>query len=200
VAYTVSTPVEETNGSLTETWLVQADGGGEPVRVRHRGEDVSDPRWTEDGRLRVTQRDTAWLLDPDRLDAPAVRDEGRAPEGVLSPDGRWRAVVRDVEGTSLAGPVPGAVRVAPEPGTLRSQADGLGRAGAVRPTPLTDFQRRHEERFRGHALDWYPFLQDGRPSPSRIPGPGPRRRSSWSRWTGGGERGSSPAWGSAPPT
>ena len=168
VAYTVSTPVEETNGSLTETWLVRADGGAEPIRVRRLGEDVSDPRWTEDGRLRVTQRDTAWLLDPDRLDAPAVRDERRAPEGVLSPDGRWRAVVRDVEGTSLAEPVAGArTRGAGTDGSAPSSSAAAPRA--PEQPPLTDFQRRHEERFRGHALDWYPFLQDGRPFP--IPDP-----------------------------
>jgi dipeptidyl aminopeptidase/acylaminoacyl peptidase len=155
VTYTVSTPVEETNGSHTETWLVRSDGGrGELVRVRRQGEDVSDPRWTDEGQLRIMQRDTAWLLDPDRLDAPAVRDERRAPEGVLSPDGRWRAVVRDVEGTSLAG----LAAVAGSP------TSGL--------PPLTDFQRRHEERFRGHALDWYPFLQDGR----SFPIPDPRAR------------------------
>jgi dipeptidyl aminopeptidase/acylaminoacyl peptidase len=154
VTYTVSTPVEETNGSHTATWLVRSVGGGEPVRVRHQGGDVSDPRWTEEGRLRVMQRDTAWLLDPDRLDAPAVRDERRPPEGVLSPDGRWRAVVRDVEGTSLAGPV----------GDSGSPASG--------PPTLNDFQRRHEERFQGHALDWYPFLQDGR----SFPIPDPRAR------------------------
>ena len=165
VTYTVSTPVEETNGSLTETWLVRSHGGGEPVRVRRQGEDVSDPRWTEDGRLRVMQRDTAWLLDPDRLDAPAVRDERRDPEGVLSPDGRWRAVVRDVEGTSLAGPVGGGTGPS-APGSAAAVSQM-----SVQP-PLTDFQRRHEERFRGHALDWYPFLQDGR----SFPIPDPRAR------------------------
>jgi dipeptidyl aminopeptidase/acylaminoacyl peptidase len=151
VTYTVSTPVEETNGSLTETWLVRSDGGGEAVRVRRQGEDVSDPRWTDEGQLRVMQGGAAWILDPDRLDAPAVPDETRAPEGVVSPDGRWRAVVRDLPGTSLAG-----------------LAAGAGSPASGSPT-LTDFQRRHEDRFRGHALDWYPFLQDGRPFP--IPDP-----------------------------
>lgn len=154
VAYTVSTPVEETNGNVDETWLVRADGGATPVRVLRRGEDVSEPRWAEDGLLRVMQRDTAWLLDPARLDEPGAVDAGRAPTGVVSPDERWVAVVRDVPGTSLAGPVTGA-----------------GPLASGQP-PLTDFQRRHEDRFRGHALDWYPFLQDGRP----FPLPDPRAR------------------------
>ncbi|MFO8174271.1 MAG: S9 family peptidase [Longimicrobiales bacterium] len=172
VTYTVSTPEEETDDSGTETWLVQADAGGKPARVLHRGEDVTNPRWTEDGRLRVTQRDTAWLMDPARPEASGARDDRRAPEGVLSPDGQWRAVVRDLPGTSLAGMEPRAVTGAPEPGRSEatSRAGGLevAREPSAPPT-LTDFQRRHEERFRGHALDWYPFLQDGRPFP--IPDP-----------------------------
>ncbi len=56
VAYTVSERIEESNGNRTETWIVRADGSAEPVRVKHRGKDVSNPRWT-DGGLRLTHAD-----------------------------------------------------------------------------------------------------------------------------------------------
>src|SRR5690606_22206228 len=57
VAYTVSTPVEETNGNVVETWLVRADGSGQPTRVQHQGQDVTNPRWRDDGRLLFTAQD-----------------------------------------------------------------------------------------------------------------------------------------------
>jgi dipeptidyl aminopeptidase/acylaminoacyl peptidase len=139
VAYTVNTPVEETNGTRTETWVVPADGSAPPTRLQHEGKDVSDPRWQDDGRLRVTEGKTAWLFDLDRPQVPAERDDRKAPDGVLSPDGRLLATVRDVSVTPPAPPV------------------------------LTDFERRHDERFKGHQLDWYPFLQDGQPFPASNP-------------------------------
>ncbi|NJD20311.1 MAG: S9 family peptidase, partial [Gemmatimonadetes bacterium] len=55
VAYTVSTPVEETNGNATASWLVRADGSAAPVRLTREGADVADPRWGPDGRLRVRE-------------------------------------------------------------------------------------------------------------------------------------------------
>ena len=140
VAYTVSAPVEETNESTTETWVVRADGAGAPERVTRGGEDVSSPRWADDGRLGVTALDrTTWLVDPARPAGPAERDDGAEPSGVASPDGRWRAILRDV-------PAPERPRRA-----------------------LTDFERRHEERFEGVNFDWYPFVRDGQPFP--LPDP-----------------------------
>jgi dipeptidyl aminopeptidase/acylaminoacyl peptidase len=140
VAYTVSAPVEETNESTTETWVARADGSGGPARVTRGGEDVSSPRWADDGRLGVTAPDrTTWLVDPARPAGPAERDDGTEPSGVTSPDGRWRAILRDV-------PAPERPRQA-----------------------LTDFERRHEERFEGVKFDWYPFVRDGQPFP--LPDP-----------------------------
>jgi dipeptidyl aminopeptidase/acylaminoacyl peptidase len=143
VAYTVSTPVEETNESVTESWVVRSDGSGAPARVTHEGRDVSGPRWADDGRLGYTAPDsTTWLVDPARPSGPAARDERADPAGVVSPDGRWRAVPREMP-------------AAPRP----RQA-------------LSDFERRHEERFAGVQFDWYPFVQDGR----SFPLPDPRSR------------------------
>ena len=135
VAYTVSLPVEETNGNAVESWVVRTDGSAAPARVQHEGKDVTNPRWTDDGRLRYTLEDASWTIDPSRPSGPAVRDERGDARGVSSPDGRWRAVTREVP-------------------------------AARRPEPvMTDFQRRHEERFEGAAFDWYPFREDGRKFP-----------------------------------
>lgn len=150
VAYTVSTPVEETNGNATASWLVRADGSAAPVRLTHEGADVADPRWGPDGRLRVRAGDATWLVDPARPDGPAAREEARDPDGVPSPDGRWVAAVREVPGTTVG--------TAPRP----------WRDAAAE----SDFRRRHDERFRGTDLDWYPFLQDGQ----AFPIPDPRAR------------------------
>ena len=63
VSYTVSIRVEEDNSTLTETWVVPADGSDQPQRVLHRGQDVSSPSWTDESRLRVEDTDgNVWLF------------------------------------------------------------------------------------------------------------------------------------------
>src|SRR5688572_6782767 len=64
VAYTVSTPIEATNGNTIATWLVRADGSGEPTRIEHAGGDVQNPVWQDDGRLRFTSGDARYSIDP----------------------------------------------------------------------------------------------------------------------------------------
>jgi dipeptidyl aminopeptidase/acylaminoacyl peptidase len=139
IAYTVSHGVEETNETATEAWIVRADGSADPVRVQRNGQDVSNPRWAEDGRLLVNDDDAVWLIDPARPNQPAVRDDTVEPDGVLSPDGDWRAFTRDM-------PRP------PSPAL-----------------DLTAFERRHEDRFEGAAFDWYPFRRDGQAFPLPDP-------------------------------
>ncbi len=138
VAYTVSTPVEATNGSSTESFVAKTDGSAPPVLVRHQGENVSNPRWREDGRLLVAHRDTTWVIDPAQPAGPATR-EAPGHTGLPSPDGRWLARTEEVA------TAPPATR------------------------PLTEFERRHEERFKGDQVDWYPFMQDGEEFPSPDP-------------------------------
>ncbi len=142
IAYTVSSRIEDTNGTNTESWIVRADGSAASVRVRHNGLDVSDPRWADDGRLRFSHQDAHWMVDPGNPTGPAVRDDSVRPDGVPSPDGRWVARSQDM----------------PRPD---------------RPEPqMTAFERRHEERFKGDAFDWYPFRRDGQAFP--LPDPGER--------------------------
>ncbi|MGH7553670.1 MAG: S9 family peptidase, partial [Longimicrobiales bacterium] len=109
------------------------------MRIQHNGQDVSAPSWADDGRLRFTIQNATWLLDVARPGATATRDERSESTGTLSPDRKWIA---------------------------RSQA----LPAQAKPAPtLTDFERRHQERFKGDAFDWYPFRQDGQrfPLPDR---------------------------------
>src|SRR5690606_15216520 len=92
-----------------------------------------------------THEGVTWALDPARVQGPAERDDAPARTGTPSPDGRW--VVRTVD-------VPRPPAPGPE---------------------LSGFERRHEERFRGDQIDWYPFLQDGEDFPLANPGEAPVR-------------------------
>lgn len=157
VAFTVSSPDEETNESTTETFVVRADGSGSPARVTHQGAAVTDPSWTEDGRLAVHAADrTSWLVDPARPTGPATRDERVEARGVPSPDGRFVAVLHD-----------------------------LPTAARAEPT-RTAFERRHEERFEGTRFDWYPFVSDGRPLPLPDPAALPMQEIHLEPASGGG--------------
>ena len=142
ITFTVSQRIEETNGTITESWVVRSDGSGIPVKVQHNGQNVSNPRWTDDGHLRFSHQDAVWLTDPERPDEPAIRDESIASPGVQSPDGQWTALTQDMSKPDL-----------PE-------------------SNLSEFEQRHEERFRGDAFDWYPFRRDGQRFP--LPDAGER--------------------------
>jgi dipeptidyl aminopeptidase/acylaminoacyl peptidase len=52
---------------------------------------------------------------------------------------------------------------------------------------LSDFERRHHERFQGVQFDWYPFVRDGRPLPLPDPGEQPMREIFLDRADGSGE-------------
>ena len=145
VAYTVSRPIEATNRDSTASWLVRSDASAPAVRVRHEGGDVSNPRWSDDGRLRYSVGNATWTIDPRSPATAPVREQSAQREGVRSPDGRLLARAQDVPR---------------EP----------------RPAPaMSDFERRHEQRFEGDAFDWYPFRQDGQRFPARNPRERPAR-------------------------
>ena len=140
VVYGVESRVEADNGSPTELWVTRTDGSGEPVRIREEG--TGGPAsWTEEGRVAFSDGDgRRWLVDP--ASPIPVPDDRSEEEGILSPDGTWRAVLRNVT-------------AAPEP-----------------EAPMSDFERRHAERFEGAQFDWYPFVRDGQPFP--LPDPATR--------------------------
>jgi dipeptidyl aminopeptidase/acylaminoacyl peptidase len=124
---------------MQEIFLERADGSGEPERVTHDGEDVGSPAWAEDGRLRYERADGSKWHVEPGGSAAPVPSEGDDPEGEPSPDRAWLAVIRDL-------PVP------EEPAT-----------------ELSEFERRHQDRFEGVQFDWYPFVRDGQAFP--LPDP-----------------------------
>jgi dipeptidyl aminopeptidase/acylaminoacyl peptidase len=150
VAFTVGMRIEETNGNKSEVWLVAADGASSARRVSAEGADATGMQWTDDGRLRFNSGGRTYLVDPGAPDkaadagaASGARGGGRGAGGrgggggepVPSPDGKWTASVR---GT----PPPKRERVFE-----------------------SDFAKRHEERFKGAAIDWLDYKRDGAPWP-----------------------------------
>jgi dipeptidyl aminopeptidase/acylaminoacyl peptidase len=179
VVYTVSTRVEEDNSTETGTWVVPADGARPAVRVMHYGRDVSGARWTDDNRVEYVAERRQWSIDPSSP-AAAPREIVRAA-GAAAPGGRGG---RGGRGGGGGG---GAAAGTPSP-------DGKWIARTVnadqpRPEPstATDFERRHEERFKGVTFDWKDFQRDGQPFPAPDPTAGPSQRIEVQP-AGGGER------------
>ena len=152
VAFTVGTRVEENNGNLSEVWLVAADGSSAAHRVSAAGANATAPAWLGDGKLRFTVGSRAMAIDPaapDRIDSVGVPAAGGAAGGgrggrggergggapMTSPDGKWVATVRDT------------------PAARRERVFA------------SDFEKRHEERFKGVTFDWMEFHRDGAPFP-----------------------------------
>jgi dipeptidyl aminopeptidase/acylaminoacyl peptidase len=155
VSYTVSTRAEADNGTKSEAWIVPADASVQARRVQHDGKDVSNARWTDDDKLQYSIERQTWRIDPANpaaapvhVETPvAVEGSGRGgrggrggpPAGVRSPDGSWTAHAVD---------------------RPRSKTD---------PVYASDFEKRHQERFKGAMFDWKDFQRDGAPFPAPDP-------------------------------
>ncbi len=159
VVYSISSPVEETNDDRVETWVVAADGGGEPAHVLHEGEDVSGPRWTDDGLLQYVA-DGTWTIDLGDPDASPVR--------VAPPD--------DAANAAGGGPSGGGGRGGGGAGQSTPSPDGTWVAMLEEiPYPIeeqviaSEFEQRHQERFEGAQFDWMYFQRDGQEFPVADP-------------------------------
>jgi dipeptidyl aminopeptidase/acylaminoacyl peptidase len=136
VVFTASTRVEEDNSTRTETFVVAADGSSRPARIVHYGKDVTSPSWTADGRLDYAAERQHWTIDPADLAAAPVKATAMPAGAVLSADGKWIAFARE------------------KPQTKKERVYA------------SDFERRHEERFKGVSFDWKDFQRDGVPFPA----------------------------------
>ncbi|PYR75301.1 MAG: hypothetical protein DMF86_15740 [Acidobacteria bacterium] len=139
VVFTVATRIEDDNSTRTETQLVPADGSAAPRRLLHYGRDIANARWTSSGRLQYSVDRQHWTIDPAVSSAPPVKAESLPDGAVISPDGQTIAFVRDKL----------------QPKQERTYA--------------SDFERRHDERFKGVTFDWKDFQRDGAPFP--VPDP-----------------------------
>ena len=142
VAYSVSTRIEATNGDSSEVWLAATDGSQPARRVSPVGTHATAPQWTDDGRLGFRVGGRAVSLSPAAPDSitenPIVTPQGgpsASGSRRASPDGKLLAVARNM------------------PVTKHDRAYA------------SDFERRHEERFRGIEFDWLDFQRDGQPFP-----------------------------------
>jgi dipeptidyl aminopeptidase/acylaminoacyl peptidase len=153
VAFTVTTKIEATNGNQAEIWLAPADASSPAVRVNPPATSGAVAEWMDGNRLRVTSGGRTVMIDPRAPDTPdtstviqtgaPVGRGGRGGRGaagaarstLASPDGKWTATVRDFA-----------------PPKLPSVA-------------LSDFEKRHEDRFKGVEFDWMDFHRDGGPFP-----------------------------------
>lgn len=156
VVFTTTTRVEADNSTATATFVVPSSSASAPRRVQHEGADVASPGWTDAGHLRYTAAGATWTLDLTTPGAAPVRTasaggagrgggRGGAANGaaattsIASPDGRWIATIQD----------------RPEP--------------IPPPPPMTDFEKRHNDRFKGAIFDWMLFQRDGQPFPAPDP-------------------------------
>ena len=158
VAFTLTTRIEDDNTNAIETYVVPADGSAAPRKITHEGRSVAAPRWSDDGMLQYSLNarvNSAVFIGGD---APRSRPEAAAsykiaidapnatpvtvqaaPGGVLSADGKTRALARDLR--------------------REPPAEVTG----------TDFEKRHATRFRGRTFDWMRFQQDGQDYPTPDP-------------------------------
>ena len=140
VAFTVALRTEESNGTSNEVWLVAGDASTAARRVSTVGSNATAPTWTDDGMLRFAVASRTMRVNPaqpDRVDTLAADGAStrRATSTYPSPTGQWTVDVRDV-------PLPKRQRA-----------------------PVSEFEKRHDDRFKGVQFDWMDFHRDGGPFP-----------------------------------
>jgi dipeptidyl aminopeptidase/acylaminoacyl peptidase len=143
VAYTISTRTEATNADSVEVWLASTSASPAPMRVSAPGVNANGPQWLDDGRVSWSSNGRRLAWTPASTTAPTELNPSvlRAQQRQLpSPDGKWVISVREM---------PVAVRA---------------------PAAASDFEKRHEARFRGAQFDWLDFQRDGQafPVPNRV--------------------------------
>ena len=132
-----------------------ADASSPPQRLLHYGRDITGARWTDDDRVEYTvDRPSRGSIDPQQSRRYA-RTHGAAATRAAAGEGGAGAGGDQAGGRPLSSP------------------DGRGwrRRSTSRPRrkpefPSTDFERRHEERFKGAIFDWKDFQRDGQPFPA----------------------------------
>jgi dipeptidyl aminopeptidase/acylaminoacyl peptidase len=155
VSFTVSTRIEDDNSTRVETWIVSADATSPPSRVTHYGRDVSGARWSDDSRVEYTVDRQAWRIDPRRIPLTPVKS-GPSQQG----GGRGgRGAIAGATAAQAAAPLP-----SPDGKLAATLVDKP--AARIDPDPTSEFERRHEERFKGATFDWTDFQRDGQPFPA----------------------------------
>jgi dipeptidyl aminopeptidase/acylaminoacyl peptidase len=134
--FTLSSRLEQDNSTRTEVLLVPTNASAAPRRVVHYGRDVTSPSWGADGRLHYVVDGLAWAIAASDSAATPAKVTPRDPALMPSPDGRWTASLEDRPQTRAT------------------------------PAFASEFEKRHEERFKGKQFDWKDFQRDGQPFPA----------------------------------
>ena len=158
VLFNVSTRLEENQGTRNEAHVVATDGSAQPRHITHEGREVTGARWTDDNALQYSVDRQQFKVHPSGgspvpvASSPDAEGEGRQGGGrgrggaaggrgarIPSPDGNWIIVTRD---------------------KAQPKTD---------PQYASDFEKRHQERFKGAIFDWKDFQRDGQPFPAPDP-------------------------------
>jgi dipeptidyl aminopeptidase/acylaminoacyl peptidase len=166
ILFSVTTRVEAEQGTRSESYVVATDGAASPRRIQHDGSDVTGAAWTSAGRLRYAAAGNQWTIDPANPSAAPERGEAQPAAGGRG-TGRGGAGGGGGRGGRGGGGDGGGSTPSPDGKStivLRDKQE-------TRPAPrtLSDFERRHEERFKGVTFDWMEFQRDGQPFPAPNP-------------------------------
>ena len=167
VAYTITSRIEEDNSNAIETYVVPVDGSAPPRRILHRGRSVASPRWVSLAEGGLKSAPTAPELQYSlSASVPSAVFVG-GPRPPREEESLWRIAVDVPDATAVAAP-PASPGVLSVDGQWRALAKDQPRDPAPQFTG-TDFERRHEDRFRGRTFDWMRFQQDGQDYPTPDP-------------------------------
>lgn len=164
VLFTVATRIEDdpaakrVNASNTETYVVNTDGAAEPRRVQHDGGDVTAAQWTDD----------SWIQYRVGTNTFKVKPQGGAPVPIQRAAGAGRGGGERDSDAAVQGGRGGASPVPSADGRWIAETKEKPRPKAD-PTYASDFEKRHQERFKGVTFDWKDFQRDGAPFPAPDP-------------------------------
>jgi dipeptidyl aminopeptidase/acylaminoacyl peptidase len=141
VAFVRTYLIEAENRRHSEIWLAPADGSAVPTRLTNPAFSSSSPRWSPDGKLlafvsrrKLPEGESAiWFLRMDQASGEAFQIRGVGGMPIFSPDNQWIAFTK-----------------ATPPSKREPQAFA------------SEFEKKINERFKGHAVDWMNYRFDGR--------------------------------------
>ena len=162
VLYAVSQRIEDDpsqkreNQSTTQTFVVATDGSAQPRHVQHEGGEVSNGRWTDDNLLQYAAGAQQFKVAP-AGGTPVAVEGATAGRGGGGRGGRGG---RGGGGGASTVPSPDGLMVA----ELREKA-----VPREQQKYASDFEKRHQERFKGVTFDWKDFQRDGAAFPAPDP-------------------------------